>query len=217
VKPKREKRSPFECPNPFSLTCIAHGRVIYVRCGRWRNCVACSAWKQWSLRQRLITGIEQIPEGKLPMFCTLTFPLADAPDEDEAHRAWRSLVARLRYRRYLSAYAWFLQRTRKGTLHYHAIVHMPWMDLAEFRDLIVASGFGPQNKLVIAEPQHAGYCAKYISSRLATLAPLRRAYGFSADFPRAKAIEAREALAEHYGVVPDRDDCDWVPSYLLRL
>jgi hypothetical protein len=75
----------------------------------------------------------------------------------------------------------------------------------------------PDRGLVIAEPQHAGYCAKYISSRLASLAPLRRAYGFSAGFPRAKAIEERQALAEGYGVVPDRDECDWVPSYLLRL
>jgi hypothetical protein len=53
---KCEKRSSFECPNPFSLTCIQHNRVIYVRCRRWRSCVACSAWKQWTLRQRLIAG-----------------------------------------------------------------------------------------------------------------------------------------------------------------
>lgn len=47
-------------------------------------------------------------------------------------------------------------------------------------------GFGVQNKLAVAERQHASYCAKYISTRLAQLAPPRRAYGFSASFPRSK-------------------------------
>lgn len=118
---------------------------------------------------RLIAGIENVPSGKMPMFFTLTFPLADAPDEDEAHRAWRSLVARLRYRDYLGAYGWVPQRQRNGTLHFHGIAHMPWFadGLAEWRELLVKSRFGVQNKLVVANLQHTGYCAKYISTRLA--------------------------------------------------
>ena len=152
----------------------------------------------------------------MPMFFTLTFPLANAPDEDEAHRAWRSLVARLRYRDYLGAYGWVLQRQYNRTLHFHGIAHMPWFadGLAEWRELLVKSRFGVQNKLVVADLQHAGYCAKYISTRLAELAPLRRAYGFSADFPRAKALSDRAELAERYGIVLD-NDCDWTPSYQL--
>lgn len=153
----------------------------------------------------------------MPMFFTLTFPLATAPDEDEAHRAWRSLVARLRYRGYLGEYGWVLQRQKQGTLHFHGIAHLPWFSdgLAEWRQLILKSGFGVQNKLVVADLQHAGYCAKYISTRLAELAPLRRAYGFSAGFPRAKALSDRTELAERYGIVLD-SDCAWVPSYELR-
>ncbi len=81
--------------------------------------------------------------------------------------------------------------------------------------MLVKSRFGVQNKLVVADLQHAGYCAKYISTRLAELAPLRRAYGFSADFPRAKALSDRAELAERYGIVLD-NDCDWMPSYELR-
>jgi hypothetical protein len=106
-----------------------------------------------TLTERLISGIENVPADKMPMFFTLTFPLAHAPDESEAHRAWRSLVARLRYRKYLSAYAWVLQRQRNRTLHFHGIAHMPWFadDLTEWRELLVKSRFGVQNKLVIAE------------------------------------------------------------------
>ncbi len=169
-----------------------------------------------TLTQRLIAGVENVPAGKLPMFFTLTFPLARAPDECEAHRAWRSLVARLRYREYLGAYAWVLQRQRNGTLHFHGIAHLPWFadGLAEWRELLVKSGFGVQNKLVAAERQHAGYCAKYVSTRLAELAPLHRAYGFSAEFPQPKAVTDRAELAEGYGVVLD-SDCTWVPSYEL--
>lgn len=205
-----------DCSNPFPLTCTSHGEDIYVRCGRWRTCLGCSVWKQWTLKQRFIAGIEKVPPGKLPMFFTLTFPLADAPDENGAHRAWRSLVARLRYRSYLGAYGWVLQRQRNGTLHFHGIGHLPWFTdgLAEWRELLIKSGFGVQNKLVVAERQHASYCARYISSRLAELAPLRRAYGFSADFPRAQALTNRAELAERYGVVPD-SDCTWTPSYEL--
>jgi hypothetical protein len=93
-----------------------------------------------------------------------------------------------RYRGYLGAYGWVLQRQRNGTLHFHGIAHLPWFadGLAEWRELLVKSGFGVQNKLVVAERQHARYCAKYISTRLAGLAPLRRAYGFSADFRSPK-------------------------------
>ncbi len=215
---KCKNKSPFECSNPFRLTCLNHGEDITVQCKRWRVCPGCARWKQTTITQRLIAGIENAPADKMPMFFTLTFPLANAPDESEAHRAWRSLVARLRYRGYLGAYGWVLQRQRNGTLHFHGISHLPWFadDLAEWRELLVKSGFGVQNKLVVAERQHASYCARYISSRLATLAPLRRAYGFSADFPQAKELSDRAHLAERYGIVPD-SDCDWIPSYLLRL
>jgi hypothetical protein len=95
---------------------------------------------------------------------------------------------------------------------------MPWFadGLAEWRELLVKSRFGLQNKLVVADLQHAGYCAKYISTRLADLAPLRRAYGFSADFPQPKAVTDRAVLAERFGIVPE-DDCSWTPSYELYL
>ena len=147
------KKSPFQCSNPFPLTCINHGEDISVRCGRWRSCPGCSLWKQWTLKQRFIAGIEDVPAGKMPMFFTLTFPLDHAPDEDEAHRAWRSLVARLRYRGYLDAYGWVLQRQRNETLHFHGIAHLPWFadGLAEWRELLVKSRFGVQNKLVVAD------------------------------------------------------------------
>jgi hypothetical protein len=210
--------SPFECTNPFKLTCLDHFDTISVRCGRWRSCVGCSAWKQWTLKQRFTAGIDTPSVGKCAMFFTLTFPQARAPDEDQAHRAWRSLVGRLRYRRYLGPYGWVLQRQHNGTLHFHGIAQLPWFNdaLAEWRELLLKSGFGKQNKLVVAERHHAGYCAKYISTRLAELAPLRRAYGFSADFPEAEAPRERRALAERYGIVPD-DQCTWIASYLLNL
>lgn len=215
---KCKNKSPFECSNPFRLTCLNHGEDIAVRCKRWRVCPGCAVWKQVTLTQRLIAGVENVPDDRMPMFFTLTFPLADAPDESEAHRAWRSLVARLRYRNYLGAYGWVLQRQRNGTLHFHGIAHLPWFadGLAEWRNLLVKSGFGVQNKLVVAERQHAGYCTKYISTRLAELAPLRRAYGFSADFPQSKAVTDRTLLAEHFGVVPE-DDCNWTPCYELNI
>lgn len=156
------------------------------------------------------------------MFFTLTFPLAAAPDEDDAHRSLRSLVRRLRYRDLLDDYGWVLQRQQNGTLHYHGIAHMPWLDdgLREWRRLIVASGFGVQNKLVVAEPQHAGYCARYISSRLAKLAPLRRAYSFSRNFPitdwekekrERQAAEAR--FRAEFEAVPL---CEWMPTATAR-
>lgn len=216
-----------------------HGEDIAVRCGRWRTCPGCAVWKQWTLAQRFVAGIERAPQGRLPMFVTLTFPAAQAPDEDAAHAALRSLVGRLRYRGYLGAYGWVLQRTRKGTLHYHGIFHLPWFrdGLAEWRDLIVKSGFGIQNRLEVARRKHAGYCARYISTRAATLGRLRRAYGFSRDFPRSEFETERalllirgrgdddgaamptddlDELAHLCGVEPDPDACAWVPSAELR-
>jgi len=212
-----KNKSPFACANPFRLTCLNHGEDITVRCKRWRACPGCALWKQVTLTQRLVAGVENVPADKMPMFFTLTFPLARAPDELEAHRAWRSLVARLRYREYLGAYGWVLQRQRNGTLHFHGIAHLPWFadGLAEWRELLVKSGLGVQNKLLVAERQHAGYCAKYISTRLAGLAPLHRAYGFSAGFPQPKAVTDRALLAQQYGIVLD-SDCEWAPSYELR-
>jgi len=207
----------FTCRNRFRLSCVHHGEDLFVRCGRWRTCPGCAAWKQWTIKSRLIAGIEEVPSGKLPMFFTLTFPASAAPTEDDAHKSWRSLVARLRYRGHLASYAWVLQRTRAGTLHYHGIAHLDWFEdsLQLWRELLLKSGFGVQNKLVIAERSHANYCAKYISRRFADLEPLRRAYGFSAAFPQSRAITARADLAAQYGIVPD-NDCSWVPSYELR-
>jgi hypothetical protein len=174
--------------------------------------------KQWELTQRFIAGIENPSDPLRAMFFTLTFPLDAAPDEAEAQAALRSLVRRLRHRRKLGAYGWVLQRQRNGTLHFHGIAHMPWFDdgLAEWRHLIVASGFGPQNRLVLAEPHHARYCARYLSGRLASLAPLHRAYSFSRSFPQsARTVRRahRAELAESIGMVPE---CDWVPEYLTR-
>jgi hypothetical protein len=200
-------------------TCQDHGEAITVACARWRTCPAWAARKQWEIRQRLTAGIETAPPGKHAMFFTLTFPAANAPDEDATHRAWRALVGRLRYRGYLGAYAWVLQRQNSSVLHFHGIAYLPWFEdgLAEWRDLIVKSGgFGVQNKLVIAQRAHAGYCARYISSRLATLASLRRAFAFSPSFPQSRFVTNRALLAEQYGVVPE-DDCSWVLSSLLYL
>jgi len=175
--------------------------------------------KQWELAQRFIAGIENVEAPLLPMFFTLTFPAMNAPDEDAAQAALRSLVRRLRHRGYLGPYGWVLQRQRNGTLHFHGIAHMPWFDdgLVEWRSLLIASGFGVQNKLVRAERKHASYCARYIATRLADLAPLRRAYSFSRDFPQsAWTVEkARRAdLAASIGMEPE---CEWYPEYLTRL
>jgi hypothetical protein len=215
---KSKKASPFQCSNPFPLTCMNHGEDMAVSCGRWRVCPGCCARTQWLLKQRLIAGIENPPLGKLPMFLTLTFPQAEAPDEDGAHMCWRKLVGRLRYRGYLGAYAWVLQRQRNESLHFHGIAYLPWFNdgLAEWRQLVVKSGFGLQNKLVVAERHHAGYCAKYISTRLATLAPLRRAFAFSPGFPQSRFVQERALLAEQYGIVPE-DECAWTPSRALQL
>jgi hypothetical protein len=209
------------CSNPLALTCTHHGNEIQVPCGRWRTCPGCARRLQWKLRQRFLAGIAQVPTGSLPMFFTLTFPASAAPTEADAHAALRALVRRLRYRGYLGAYGWVLQRTNAGTLHYHGIAHMPWFNdgLAEWRELIQASGFGVQNKLVRAKASHAGYCARYISTRLAELAPLRRAYSFSRTFPpsaweadRKAKKEQREQFFEAFGEEPD---CEWLPSGMV--
>jgi hypothetical protein len=234
----REKR--WECSNPFPLTCTNHGEDIAVRCGRWRTCPGCSVWKQWTLTQRFLAGIdsENVPADKVAMFVTLTFALSRAPDEDGAHNALRSLVGRLRYRDYLGAYGWVLQRQKNGTLHYHGIWHVrpfpPADKLAEWRGLIQKSGFDVQNRIEVASREHAWYCSRYISRRLAPLAPLRRAYGFSREFPKSEYEERRglfvignpgttlaaqpptasnlAELAAHFGVEPE-DACVWVPSF----
>jgi hypothetical protein len=203
-----KKTSAWHCGNPMQLRCDQHGHTIEVRCGRWRTCAGCAAWKQWTLTQRLLAGIEQTPDGLLAMFVTLTFPRNSAPDEDGAHSALRKLVARLRYRRLLGAYSWVLERQangdpegkteieRLGSLHYHGIWFMPFMDddLAEWRSLLVDSGFGPRNRISVAQSKNAYYCTKYITKGPAELAPLRRAYGFSQDFPRTE-YEQQRALS----------------------
>lgn len=159
------------------------------------------------------------------MFFTLTFPADRAPDESEAHNCWRSLVGRLRYREQLGAYGWVLQRQLGGTLHYHGIAHMPWQrdGLAEWRKLIVDSGFGPQNYLVLADPEHAAYCARYISRNLASLARLRRAYSFSPSFPRKekKSADDIQECADAFASIGagalcefgrGSPDCDFQPA-----
>jgi hypothetical protein len=44
---------------------------------------------------------------------------------------------------------------------------------------------------MVAEPSHAGYVTRYISTRLAELAPLRRAYSFSRNFPQPQSVKDR--------------------------
>jgi hypothetical protein len=161
-----------------------------------------------------MAGIEHVPAGKKPMFFTLTFPADRAPDETEAQKSWRSLVRRLRYRNLLAEYGFVLHRTKRGTLHFHGIAQMPFMcdDLTEWRRLIEASGFGAQNKLVVAKPSHAGYVTRYISHRLADLAPLRRAYGFSREFPQPEAVQEKGREADLLAEIGAKSECDWQPS-----
>lgn len=205
----------WHCANRLSLTCTSHGEEISVPCGRWRDCPGCGRRLQWRLRTRFLEGIKEVPQGKLPMFFTLTFEADNAPDEQAAHRALRALVRRLRYRDYLGAYGWVLHRQKNGTLHYHGIAHMPWFDdsLAEWRELIRASGFGIQNRLVQAEPEHAGYCTRYISTRLAELAPLRRAYAFSREFPTPSWQAERSTVNRILAEISGR--CSWEPSSMV--
>lgn len=206
-----DKNNPLRCPNSLSLTCTHHGSEIEVPCGRWRRCPVCAKRLQFKLRNRFLAGIERVPDGMHPMFFTLTFPAAAAPDESEAQRCWRSLVRRLRYRDLLGEYGFVLQRTKQGVLHFHGIAQMPWMDdgLAEWRRLILASGFGVQNKLLIAKPAHARYLTGYISSRLAELAPLKRAYGFSQSFPQPEAVRERRDTEEMLGELGAEPECRW--------
>lgn len=207
----------FRCTKPFRLACAAHGEEIVVPCGRWRSCRGCGLRKQWEITARLTAGIEQAPLPLLPMFFTLTFPEDQAPDEDAAHAALRSLVQRLRYRQYLGEYAWVLHRQKNGTLHHHGIAWLPWFgdDLAEWRRLVVASGFGVQNRLVVANRAHASYCARYVSTRFAALAPMRRAYSFSRGFPQTPYVAERARVAEVGAPIGLRAECDWIPAYQL--
>lgn len=207
----------WRCSNRLGLTCTSHGEEISVACGRWRTCPGCARRLQWSLQQRFLAGIEVVPAGKKAMFFTLTFPLSDAPDESEAHAALRALTRRLRYRDYLGEYGWVLHRQRNATLHYHGIAHLPWFKdgLNEWRELITASGFGVQNKLLVADPAHAGYCTRYISTRLADLAPLRRAYAFSKHFPRPPTDIRKEEISALLAEIAG-SNCSWEVSVAVR-
>jgi hypothetical protein len=166
-----------------------------------------------------VRGIEEAPAHLPAKFFTLTFPTSRAPDETEAHRSLRSLVRRLRHRDLLDQYSWVLQRQRNGTLHYHGLMlGLPWMEdgLDLWRQLVVASGFGPIQNLQRAKREHANYCARYISTRLAELAPLRRAYGFSRGFPQAPFVEAKRARDEAGALIGMSSSCEWVSGAWLR-
>lgn len=209
--PLRSNRDFLHCRNQFSLTCVYHGTEITVPCGRWRTCPPCARRLQWKLRNRFLAGIEKAPPGLHPMFFTLTFP--QAVDEEQAQKAWSSMVRRLRYRG-MGEYGFVLQRTKRGTLHFHGIAHMPWFtdELAEWRRLLQASGFGIQNRLVIAEPSHAIYISRYISTRLANLSPLRRAYGFSRKFPQPEAVQKQKEEAALLAELGAKSECKWEPT-----
>lgn len=220
--PRTSGRSPesWVCRNTFPLVCLGHpGERISVRCGRWRTCEGCARRKSYELRQRFLAGIEQVQPPHLPMFFTLTFPASWAPTEDQAHTALRALTRRLRYRDLLGPYGWCLhtQANQARTLHYHGIAHMPWMedDLAEWRELLVASGFGRINRLVIAKPAHAAYIARYLSHKLARLAALRRAYSFSRDFPLSAWESERRRVAALLAAEGFQSECEWVPGHQL--
>lgn len=206
-----DKNNPLRCPNSLSLTCTHHGEERRVPCGRWRRCPVCAKRLQWKLRNRFLAGIEQVPDGMHAMFFTLTFPASQAPNETEAQKSWRSLVRRLRYRDLLGEYGFVLQRTKQGVLHFHGIAQMPWMDdeLAEWRRLLLASGFGVQNKFLLAKPSHARYITCYISSRLAELAPLRRAYGFSQKFPQPQIVRERQQTDKLLNELHAEPECRW--------
>lgn len=219
---------PWHCRRRLVLVCSSHGGEITVPCGRWRSCRGCAVRLGWQLRRRFEAGIEGCPGPALPMFFTLTFDEEKNPSEDDAHRCLRSLVGRLRYRDQLGPFGWVLQRQKNGVLHYHGIAHMPWQGdgLKLWRELIVKSGFGVQNRLEVARIGHASYCARYISRNLAQVAPLRRAYSFSPSFPRPSVAprpatsELEEALFS-IGAPPMCDwgrssqSCAWVPPASL--
>lgn len=82
--------------------------------------------------------------------------------------------------------------------------------LSLWRRLLVASGFGVQNRpLVISEPSHAGYVTRYISSELAELSVGRRAYGFSRGFPRSPEVAKQQELRNALDEIGARSQCEW--------
>ena len=107
--------------------------------------------------------------------------------EDGAHASWRKLVGRLDYRQMLGPYGWVLQRQQNATLHYHGIAFLPFQTdgLALWRDLLTKSGFGIQNKLIVADAHHAGYIARYIARRkgLADRGPLAQSVWLFSRLP----------------------------------
>ncbi len=209
-------RDPFPCSNRLPLTCTNHGGTIWVRCNR-RRCDGCAKRTQWLFAARLRAGIENVPSGLIANFGTVTFPKDKAPAPDAPHSALRSLFQRMRYRELLGAYAWCAQTTQAGVRHYHGIFHMPWMDdnLITWRELVVASGFGPQNRLEQATAEDAGYIARYIARDFAQLAPGRRVYGFSRDFPRPDYETTKAKIAEVGAEIGLRPECEWVSAYEL--
>jgi len=211
------------------MTCVRHGEDILIPCKRWRECPGCGLRLQWQLRKRLEAGIARLPRevretsaGELlfmPMFVTLTFPSSQAPTVRQAQDAWKSLRNRLRYRGFLSEYAWVLQRqdNAERTLHFHAIMHMPYFrdGLRSWRELLLASGFGVQNKYVPASSEHASYCSNYIASRLADLPRGHRAWTFSRGFPISEYERQKNAVELALGSILERHE--WVPEYELRI
>lgn len=202
------------CRNPFQLYCLTHGDRRWVPCRRWRTCEGCARRLQGELVARFSRAITEAPSDLPAKFFTLTFPAGEAPEEAEAHRALRSLVRRLRHRELLTEYGWVLQRQKNSTLHYHGVGFMPWLDMDEWRELVIASGFGRIQNVQLAQPEHASYVARYVSARLAKLAPLRRAYGFSREFPQAPSTEARAERAEIAESIGMTSDCEFVPGWL---
>lgn len=203
------------CRNPFQLYCLTHADRRWLPCRRWRTCSGCAKRLQGELIARFTRGIAEAPEETPAKFVTVTFPGSQAPDETEAQRALRSLVRRLRHRELLGEYGWVLQRQKNQNLHFHLVAHMPWLDMDEWRELVVASGFGPIQNVQVARPEHAHYVARYISATLAPVAPLRRAYGFSRSFPKAPWTDERLERAEAAEAIGMTSDCELVPGWLV--
>lgn len=88
--------------------------------------------------------------------------------------------------------------------------------LETWRGLVVAAGFGPQNRIVPAAQGDAAYCARYITREFASLAPRRRVYGFSRDFPRSDFDRERERIAEVGAEIGLRSPHAWVSAYEVR-
>lgn len=95
---------------------------------------------------------------------------------------------------------------------------MTWMNdgLKEWRSLIEKSGFGIQNKLLVAQPSHAGYCSRYIASNLAELAALRRAFSFSKEFPLSQWEQKRRDDKQHWADLDAVPLCEWIPAGQMR-